>query len=218
MKRTSIALATILLSATAALAQQTVVASTDLNVRSGPGPNYPVVGVIGADQQASVEGCVQGSKWCRVAFAGGSGWAYSDYLVGSFEGRDVVLTERASTVAVIDKPSNAGAATGAATGAIAGALIGGPIGAAVGGIAGGAIGAGADVAIDSSQRQYIVANPVDPVYLDGEVVVGAQVPNTVQLRTIPASNGGRELSYANVNGQYVLVESGTGRITYIVRN
>ena len=218
MKSTVIAsVAAVLMSGSAALAQQTVVASTDLNVRAGPGPNYEIVGVIGADQQASVEGCAQGSKWCRVTFSGGSGWAYSDYLIGTFDGREVVFTERANTVAVIDQSSNAGAAAGAATGAIAGALIGGPIGAAVGGIAGGTIGAGADVAIESSHRDYIVAHPVDPIYLDGEVVVGARVPSTVTLRTIPATGGGAELSYANINGQYVMVESGTGRIVHIIR-
>ena len=53
------AAALILLSAPA-LAQQAVSATTDLNIRSGPGPNYEVVGVIGADQQALLDGCAQG--------------------------------------------------------------------------------------------------------------------------------------------------------------
>lgn len=198
----------------AALAQETVVASTDLNVRSGPGPNYPVIGVIGADQRAEVVGCAAGSKWCQVSFAGGEGWAYSDYLIGTVEGREVVFTERAGSVAVVEpRSSNAGAATGIATGVIAGALIGGPIGAAVGGIAGGTIGTTADVVIENRDREYIIANPAEPVYLDGEVVIGAQVPNTVRYYEIPDST----YSYVNVNGQTVLVERDNGRIVEILR-
>jgi uncharacterized protein YraI len=215
MKKILIASATAALVAVsgAALAQSTVVASTDLNVRSGPGPNYPVVGVIGADQSAEVLGCAEASKWCQVQFSGGSGWAYSDYLIGSVDGRDVVFTERAGSVAVVRPESNAGAATGIATGVIAGAIIGGPIGAAVGGIAGGVVGTTADVAIESRDREYIVANPAQPVYLDGEVVIGARVPNTVQYYEIPNST----YSYVNVNGQTVLVERDSGRIVQILR-
>src|SRR5262245_59805696 len=64
----------------AAFAQSTVVATTDLNVRAGPGPRHQVIGVLGAGQSVTLDGCIQGSRWCVVAFDGGQGWVYSDYL------------------------------------------------------------------------------------------------------------------------------------------
>ena len=62
-------------------------------------------------------------------------------------------------------------------------------------------------------RTYVVSNPVDPVYLDGEVVVGAGLPETVELRTIPDY----EYRYVYVNRQPVLVEPDSRRIVYVYR-
>lgn len=41
----------------AALADTAVSAVTDLNVRAGPGPQYPVIGVLAAGQSATLNGC-----------------------------------------------------------------------------------------------------------------------------------------------------------------
>src|SRR5690606_1475222 len=57
-------------------------------------PQYPVVGVIGAAGEATLNGCIEGSKWCRVNAGGVEGWAYSDYLTATFESRQVIVTER----------------------------------------------------------------------------------------------------------------------------
>jgi hypothetical protein len=62
-------------------------------------------------------------------------------------------------------------------------------------------------------RTYVTSNQVDPVYLDGEVVVGASLPETVQLREIPDY----EYRYVYVNGQPVLVEPQSRRIVYVMR-
>ena len=62
----------------AAFAQTSASATTDLNVRAGPGPQYPVTGVINAGEQATINGCLDGSKWCQVTGANGEGWAYSN--------------------------------------------------------------------------------------------------------------------------------------------
>src|SRR5690606_37284916 len=78
----------------AAFAQTAVTATSDLNVRAGPGPQYPVVGVIGIDGQAELLGCLDNSKWCQVSTPGVEGWAYSDYLMYEYSGRDYVVTER----------------------------------------------------------------------------------------------------------------------------
>ena len=66
------------------------VAETDLNIRSGPGVDFDVVGVIPAGAVADVRGC-RGS-WCRVNFDGMPGFAGRDYLAlgGAAVGRTVV--------------------------------------------------------------------------------------------------------------------------------
>jgi uncharacterized protein YraI len=206
----------------AAYAQSAVVATTDLNVRAGPGPQHQVVGVIGSGQSANINGCLESGKWCVVAFNGGEGWVYSDYLTGDFGGTQVVLTERPadSGVRIVTPPADVdggatGAVTGGVTGAVAGAIIGGPIGAAVGGGAGAVAGGAAGTVIDPPERvrTYVTSNQVDPVYLDGEVVVGAGLPETVVLRDIPDY----EYRYVYVNGQPVLVEPSSRRIVYVVR-
>ena len=146
----------------AAFAQSSAVATTDLNVRAGPGPQYPVIGVIGAGQGTTIDGCIEGSKWCQVQTGSGAGWAYSDYLTGDFGGQ---------TVEGISSPP------------------------------------------PEQVRTYVQSNQVDPVYLDGEVVVGAALPETVTLSEIPDY----EYRYVYVNGQSVLVEPQSRRIVYVVR-
>ncbi len=202
------------------LAQTAATATADLNIRSGPGPQYEVIGVISANEDTNVSGCLQGSKWCTVTHNGTEGWVYSDYLTADVAGSAVVLTERYADVGVPvvtyeGSSAGSGAATGAATGAVAGALIGGPIGAVVGGAVGAAAGGTAGAVIDPPEtvRSYVTTNRVDPVYLDGEVVVGAGLPETVELREIPDY----EYRYVYVNGQPVLVEPSSRRIVYVVR-
>ncbi|TYR31367.1 DUF1236 domain-containing protein [Mesorhizobium microcysteis] len=210
-----------------AMAQTAVVATTDLNIRSGPGPEYPVIGAIAIDDQAMLGGCIEGSKWCQISYAGAEGWVYSDYLIADNAGVEVIVTERPAgmdvPVAVYEGPAETapvdggavGGVTGGVTGAIAGAIIAGPVGAAVGGIAGAAGGGVTGSIIDPNPevRTYVQENPVEPVYLEGEVVVGASLPETVEVREIPDY----EYRYVYVNGQPVLVEPGTNRIVYIVR-
>jgi len=204
----------------AAVAQSIAAATTDLNIRSGPGPEFEVIGLIQANQEIMVNGCLSGSKWCTVDAEPVDGWVYSEYLVAEPSGSAVVLSEGYAEVGVpvvtYDGPEPAGgAAAGAVTGAVAGALIGGPPGAAIGAVAGGAIGGTAAAAINPPEqvRTYVTANPVEPIYLDGEVVVGAGVPETVQLREIPDY----EYRYVYINRQPVLVEPSSRRIVYVVR-
>ena len=196
-------------------------ATAELNIRSGPGPQYPSVGFIAAGDSTVVDGCLQDSKWCRVTYNGVTGWSYSDYLTADLSGQAVVLTDRypdigLATVTYEDAgAAGGGALAGATTGAVVGALIGGPLGAAIGGAVGATGGATAGAIIDPPEvaRTYVISNPLDPVYLDGEVVIGAGVPETVTLQAIPDY----DYDYVYINGQAVLVDPTTRQIVYIVR-
>jgi uncharacterized protein YraI len=204
-----------------AYAQQVVSATTDLNIRQGPGPNFPIVGVIAVDGQAQLEGCAQGSKWCMVNYNGVQGWAYSDYLVADASGRQVIVTERMAELPTVTyerrvegDAAAAGGIAGATTGAIAGAVIGGPVGAAIGGVAGLATGSIAgSVDVTPEVTTYVRSNPVQPVYLEGEVVVGATLPPSVEVYEVP----NYQYRYVYVNEVPVLVEPESRRIVHIVR-
>lgn len=227
--KSATAAAALLALAGAADAQSMVTATADLNIRSGPGPQYEPIGVIGSGQQATLDGCIRGSKWCMVEAGGVKGWSYSDYMTGAFQGSQTVVVTQAPAEAVpsvtYDGPvlegkapvQGGGAVAGAATGAVAGALIAGPIGAAVGGVAGAATGGTIEAAAEPPPppvREYVTSNPGEPVYLDGEVVVGAGVPDSVQLRDVPDY----QYRYVDINGQPVLVDPQTRRIVYVVRH
>src|SRR5215213_796365 len=69
--------AALLLTTGAALAVPAT-AQTDLNVRSGPGTEYPVVGSIQGGETVNVGNCT--GSWCRVRFEGGSGFASRSHL------------------------------------------------------------------------------------------------------------------------------------------
>jgi uncharacterized protein YraI len=58
-----------------AFAATIATATADLNIRSGPGPEYSVIGVIEDNDQATIIGCIDGSLWCQVSYNGREGWA-----------------------------------------------------------------------------------------------------------------------------------------------
>lgn len=208
------ALATTLLSS-GAYAQTTVTAWTDLNLRSGPGPQYSIIGVIPANGEVMVEGCLEAASWCKVSHAALQGWASGDYLTTMVDAVPVAIYANRASVpqktVVYSDTSAESTAAGGATGAIAGAIVGGPVGAIVGAI----LGAGTGAAIDPGPTvtTYVRNNPRDVIYVDGEVVVGAGLPESVMLTEIPDST----FSYAYINGVPVIVERQGRRIVQIVR-
>ena len=84
----------------AAQAQTTGTATTDLNIRSGPGPEQPVIGLIKARQQTRILGCIEGSLWCQVDFRGQIGWAYSQYMSLAAGSGTIVVREPAHIAGV----------------------------------------------------------------------------------------------------------------------
>lgn len=210
---------------------------TDLNLRVGPGPGYLVLATIPTNTSIAVYGCIQDLSWCDVEWDGRRGWVYAAYLtyggtvaaplpapvplaqatVGlpptvTYEG-EAYFTQHYQTQAFYnDRAELLGAAGGVGVGAAIGAIIAGPIGAAVGAGIGAAVGAA--VVPPQTVVTYIQGQPQpQAVYLTGEVVVGAALPPSVTLSTIPDYPYG----YASVNGQIVLVDPNTRAIVYVMR-
>ncbi|MGE0563910.1 MAG: DUF1236 domain-containing protein [Pseudolabrys sp.] len=189
----------------AASADVLATATTSLSIRSGPGPEHAVVGFIPENGRAAVSGCIQGSLWCQVSYNGKFGWAYSQYLSGNVAGRTVIVSQAISQVPTVTYrvPVDAAAALAAAPREVTGTIV-------------------QRSATDEPLvitppppmvREYIVANPADPVYLQGEVVVGAGLPAGVTLTPVPDY----QYQYATVNGVPVLVEPQSRTVTYIYR-
>ena len=78
LKATLFAAASALVLSAGAAAAVPATAETSLNVRSGPGTQYEIVGSIPAGSTVDVQGCT--GSWCRVSFAGGTGFASRSYL------------------------------------------------------------------------------------------------------------------------------------------
>ncbi|WBU60813.1 DUF1236 domain-containing protein [Paracoccus albus] len=204
-----------------AFAQTMATAGTDLNMRAGPGVQHEVTGVIAGGDEVTVNGCIESANWCEVVYNDMTGWAYGDYIAAKVgeEFLPIYPNREEVNVTVIEAPEideaeqGQNAAVGGATGAAMGALIAGPLGAIVGATAGTAAGA---TATEPTQEvtTYIEANPQEPVILDGEVVVGAGVPEEVTLYEVPDAP---EYRYVTINGQQVLVNPENRQIIYIYR-
>src|SRR5665213_611677 len=179
-------------------------AVTPLNIRTGPGPQYSVVGAIPTQGLATVTGCLQGSLWCQINYNGKQGWAYSQYLTAAVSGRQLTLSERVTPLPPViytAPPETVGTAIVAPT--VSGEFIAPPATVAPLSLA----------PPPTTVQTYVTTHPVAPVYLNGEVVEGAGLPPDVVLSPVPQS----EYSYAYVNGVPVLVEPTSRRVTYIYR-
>lgn len=203
----------------AAFAQTMATAGTDLNVRSGPGVQHAVTGVIPGGDEVTVNGCIESANWCEVVHGEQTGWAYGDYLAAKVgeEFQPLYPNRQAVGVAVIEAPvveeaSAQDTAVGGAAGAAMGALVAGPLGAVVGAAVGGAAASMPDP--DPAVQTYVIANPQEAVVLDGEVVVGAGIPENVTVYDVPDFPDYR---YVTINGQTVLMNPDDRKIVYIYR-
>lgn len=221
MKRTLFTAAIFSLALFGAAQAQTIgTATTDLNLRSGPGPEQPVIGFIKARQKANVLGCIEGSLWCQVDFKGKTGWAYSQYMSLAAGGGRIVVREPAN---VANIPVVTYDALGYRTptyrpdvAPVAAAITSGVGGA--GGTGAGAIGAPQPVLYPAvtpppSVGMYVNANAADSYVYPGDVVVGARLPQTVTLNNVPDYR----YQYVYVNDTPVLVDPATRRIVYVFR-
>jgi len=121
-----------------------------------------------------------------------------------------VTTTTTPVVTHTQDHSAKGAAVGGLTGAATGAVVGGPIGAAVGFAAGSMLGAATNV--PEPVVSYVRTNQIKTVRYDGEVVVGATLPDTVVLAPVPDS----DFYYSYVNDAPVIVDPQTRAVVHVV--
>jgi len=55
-------------------------ATANLNMRAGPGTNYPVIATVPRAGGVTVFGCTADFSWCNAAFANAKGWVSGRYL------------------------------------------------------------------------------------------------------------------------------------------
>jgi len=118
--------------------------------------------------------------------------------------------------------AQSGAGVGAVGGCVTGAIVGGPVGAAIGCALGAAVG----VAIVPPPAQvvtYVTTQPTaSAVIVQGDLVVGATLPEPVILYPVPANVYATtgpatvQYSYAFVNGKRVVVDNKSRAIVAIV--
>jgi uncharacterized protein YraI len=73
-----------------AVAQSRAVVTTDLNMRAGPGTQFPVVNVLAGGRTVTVHGCVRNLTWCDVTTRSDRGWVSARYLAEERRGRPIV--------------------------------------------------------------------------------------------------------------------------------
>ena len=174
-----------------------------LNVRSGPGFQFPVVSQIQANVPAEITGCVSDYSWCSVALPDGTtGWASGPYLVTKATGQPKNLQVAGASLNIpIVVPVNTGSNV-VATPPV-GAMVGVPH----------TVGIVAPIAPPPEVITYVTRQTVAPVIVNGEVMVGAVLPPAAPVYDIPTST----YDYSYINGQRVLIEPSARKIVYVIR-
>jgi uncharacterized protein YraI len=186
-----------------ASAEIVATAMTPLNVRSGPGPEYSIIDTIPDRGQTTIIGCIRDSLWCQVSHKGRQGWAYSQYLTARLSGRSLAVAERLTDIPTVVYQTPVETVGSAVTApAITGTLVARTVPAQR-----------LVITPPATVGTYVINHPVAPVYLNGEVVEGVGLPESVVLAPVP----GTDYGYAYVNNLPVLVEPSTRQVEYIYR-
>jgi uncharacterized protein YraI len=67
--------------------------TTMLNLRSGPGEEFPIIGVMERNVTVEVKGCLADWSWCAVNAAGIDGWVAGKYVVVNVQGGILHIAE-----------------------------------------------------------------------------------------------------------------------------
>ncbi|KQV34630.1 MULTISPECIES: DUF1236 domain-containing protein [unclassified Rhizobium] len=180
----------------AAQAEMLATTATDITVYSGPGAEYPAVGIATRGSAGSLDGCLDGENWCRIDVNGMRGWVYAEQLTVDYNGAPVVVQQHRSDLAV---PVVSYEQTGSvATPAPGDELIG-------------RVDDGVVVTPPAEVRTYIDTTTVETVPFEGDLVVGATLPPGVTVAEVP----NYRYSYVRLNDRPVLVDPQTRRVVYV---
>ena len=159
--------------------------SNNLHMRTGPGEQYQIITTVDSQSDVEVHGCLEKVTWCDINWGSIRGWAAGEYIVyRSDEGI---------------KPLP-----------LAGDMIGIPVVTftAVDEIVPVFVGVFeefdetvTEISPPKQVSAYVEEQDIDTVLVQGEVAVGAVVPEKVPLYAVPES----KYSFTNVNGRNVLV-------------
>ncbi|MFB9948060.1 DUF1236 domain-containing protein [Rhizobium puerariae] len=183
-----------------AQAQMATTTASDIVVRSGPGQDYPEIGLATRGSPAMMDGCLEGGNWCRIEVNGMRGWVFAEYLTIRHNGTPVVVQDYRSRY---DVP----AVTYESTSSIAPpAPVPGPDDIMLGPV-------GTVDVVDPPDTviSYIEQHPAETIRVRNELVVGATLPPDVMIREVPDY----EYDYVVVNDRPVLVDPGSRRIVHI---
>lgn len=98
------------MTATPALAQEpNAYPITNVNLRAGPGTEYPVILTVPAEAPIAILGCLPDYTWCDSVFEDYRGWMRSIYLSGYYEGEYYLLRDWAPDLGYQTVTFNVGA-------------------------------------------------------------------------------------------------------------
>lgn len=198
ISRPLLAGAILLIGAGLAQADMMATTATDLTVYSGPGTEYPSVGVATRGSSAALDGCLDEESWCRIDVNGMRGWVFAQELTVDYNGAPVVVQERRVDLGVpVVSYEQTGSVTGLADPAPGDELIGKVDGAAI--------------VPPPEVLTYIERTPLDTVPYEGEVAVGATLPGDMVITEVP----NYQYSYVRINDRPMLVDPQSRRIVYV---
>lgn len=85
-----------LIAPAAAQAASPAVALATVNLRAGPGTNYPVVRSVPAGARLTTFGCNASFSWCDVSWGPNRGWMSASRIQIVYAGRPVIVTPAAA--------------------------------------------------------------------------------------------------------------------------
>lgn len=163
---------------------------TALNMRSWPSNQGQIIQTIPSGTTVYVDRCNE-DGWCQVIYDGLTGYSFGTYLTVKNDANEVVfLTPEytAQTLPTFAYPYPSGYVPYEQT-----LSVGEPTMVYYKDPQ--------NTTLDESLLTYVVQNPPQPIWLNGEVVVGAVIPNAVTTYTIPNT----PYSYTNINDTLVVV-------------
>ncbi|WP_421726355.1 DUF1236 domain-containing protein [Bauldia sp.] len=170
-------------------------ATNNLHLRTGPGEQYPVETTIRHNDRVEVHGCLEGITWCDLNWGDMRGWAAADYIAyDSAAGVKVLpLAQDEIGIPIVNFT---------AVDAVVPEFIG-------------TVETVTDVMTvitpPEAVSAYVTEQDIDTVYVQGEIVTGVVLPQTVPLYAVPES----KYNFSRVNGQNVLTETGSNTVVYV---